>query len=261
MAKSTLYEIVVDILNDMDGDFVNSINDTEEAQQVAQIVKSTYQALMSNRNWPHTKRLTQLVPYSDNTLPTHMRMQDDIKELVSIHYLARRTDSDRDYYEEIKWKDPDDFLRSANNRVNEGDTLAVTDPSGVTLHVGTKYNPTYFTSFDDTTLVFDSYNHLIDDSLRSSKIQAIAYIIPPFVMDDNFIPDLPLEAFTLLIEEAKSKAMFKLKQMQDSKAEQESGRQNRWLSRKSWRAKGGIKYPNYGRNRGRYRDPTFRRDN
>jgi hypothetical protein len=58
---------------------------------------------------------------------------------------------------------------------------------------------------------------------------------------------LPEFAFTALIEEAKSRASFRLKQVVDQKAEQESARQNRWISRKSRRLNGGIQYPSYGR--------------
>ena len=43
--------------------------------------------------------------------------------------------------------------------------------------------------------------------------------------------------------------MFKLKEVQDIKSEQEAGRQQRWLSRKAWTVNGGIRYPNYGRGR------------
>jgi len=46
MAKMTVLEIVQDILNDIDGDEVNSIDDTLESEQVAQIVKSTYDAII-----------------------------------------------------------------------------------------------------------------------------------------------------------------------------------------------------------------------
>ena len=54
--KMNLLEITQDILNDMDGDEVNSIDDTFESAQIAQIIKSTYYAIISNRNWPHTRR-------------------------------------------------------------------------------------------------------------------------------------------------------------------------------------------------------------
>ena len=82
--KYTLLEIVADILSDMDGDFISSINDTDEAMQVAQIVKTNYQAMMSNRNWPHTKRVINLTPFTDNLLPTHIRLEDSVKEVVSV---------------------------------------------------------------------------------------------------------------------------------------------------------------------------------
>lgn len=69
-------------------------------------------------------------------------------------------------------------------------------------------------------------------------------------MTDTFIPVLPEEAFTLLLEESKSRASLKINQQADQKAEQEAGRQNRWLAGKQWRAHKGERTPNYGR-RGR----------
>ena len=48
MAKMTLLEITQDIMSDMDSDNVNSINDSVEALQVAQVVKTTYYNIISN---------------------------------------------------------------------------------------------------------------------------------------------------------------------------------------------------------------------
>ena len=42
MAKLTLLEMTQDIMSDMDSDEINSINDSVEALQVAQIIKTTY---------------------------------------------------------------------------------------------------------------------------------------------------------------------------------------------------------------------------
>lgn len=262
--KYSLVEIVADILSDMDGDFVNSINDTDEAMQVAQIVKTTYQAMMSNRNWPHTARVVSITPYADNLLPTHTRIEDNVKEVISVYYDIRTLENTRLNYRQIKYLDPDDFLRYTNNRnSNDVNSSVVLDPSGVKLIVSSNKAPEYYTSFDDSTIVFDSYDSAVDTTIQGSKSQVRAYIIPTFEMADDFVPDLPDEAFALLIEESKSKAMFKLKQTQDVKAEQEAGRQSRWLSRKSWRAHAPDIYPySYGRKnaKGRRRDPTFRRD-
>lgn len=250
MSKLTLLEITQDILNDINGDPVNSINDTEEAEQVASIVRSTYRAMISNRNWPHTLTTVNLTPSGDNLLPTHMTVEEDIKELVSLYYNKVEQGDTRVRYDEIKWKDPDEFLRLVFNRNSEANNVqTVDDPSGVKLLILNDKAPDYYTSFDDNTLVFDSFDSEVDSTLQSNKTLARAYVTPEFVLEDTHTPDLPEEAFSALIEEAKSKASLKLNEVQDMKSEQEAGRQQRWLSRKAWRVKGGIRYPDYGRKR------------
>lgn len=261
--KYSLLDIVVDILSDMDGDFVNSINDTDEATQVAQIVKTTYQAMISNRNWDHTARVLNITPFADNLLPTHTKIEDNVKELISVYYDTRKQSETRLNYQQIKYLYPDDFLRYTNQR-NSDDTNCdvILDPSGVKILIMKNKAPEYYTSFDDTTIVFDSFDSQVDSTIQANKTQIRAYIIPIFEMEDDFVPDLPDEAFVALIEESKSKAMFKLKQTQDVKAEQEASRQQRWLSRKSWRVMERDMYPySYGRKnaKGRRKDPTFRR--
>lgn len=258
--KMTLLEIVQDILNDLDSDEVNSIDDTFEAQQVAQIVKSTYFAMMSNRNWPHMKKGISLEASGDDAYPTHMKLSDNVKELLFINYNKAKDGETKRRYEKVSWCEPDDFLRMSNQRDSDESNIdIITDYSGIELLIRNDLAPRYFTSFDDSWLVFDSYDSAVDDTLQESKIQAQGYVIPGWEPVDDFIPQLPDEAFTLLLEEAKSRASLKLKQVQDIKAEQEATRQNRWLARKDWRVHGGIQYPNYGRNNAKYhKDPTFK---
>lgn len=261
--KYTLLEIVSDILSDMDSDYVDSINDTDEANQVAQIVKTTYQAMISNRNWPHTARVINITPSGNNLLPTHTSIPSNVKELISVYYDTHKLTDTRINYSQIKYLDPDDFLRYTNARnSNDVNCSVVVDPSGVKILIMKDKAPEYYTSFDDSNIVFDSYDSAVDSTIQANKTQIRAYIIPTFEMIDSFVPDLPDEAFSALIEEAKSKAMFKLKQVQDIKAEQEATRQQRWLSRKAWRVHEGDIYPySYGRKnaKGRRKDPTFRR--
>jgi hypothetical protein len=261
--KFTLLEIVQDVLSDMSGDFVNSIDDTEESQQVAAIVRSTFNSMLSNRNWPHTAKIINITPYSDSNYPTHVKLESPIKELISIYYDKRKSTTDKKSILRVKWKDPDDFLRyvySRNSQSNNTDTI--TDPTGVILLIDNNKAPDYFTSFDDDTLVFDSYDSDVDSTIQASKTTVRAYVMPEFRMVNDYVPDLPDEAFAALIAEVKSRAQFELRQIVDQKSEQDARKQDSWLSRKAWRAKGGIKYPDYGRRRGTryYRDPTFRQD-
>lgn len=248
MAKMSLIEIVSDIMNDIDADFVNSIDDTTESQQVAQIVKSTFFALMHRRNWRSNKQLLQLVASGDDALPTHMYLPENLSELTLINYDCKREGQTRKFYKNIKFIYPDEFLRRQNGLNDEADNVdVIQDPTGVELIIRNDVPPTYWTSFDDKAIVFDSYEKGVEDTLQTHKVQAFGYVTPQWVHTDSAIPDIPEEDFTLLLEEAKSRASMKIRQVADQKAEQEAQRQDRWLSRRQWRAHGGVRYPNYGR--------------
>jgi len=260
MAKKTLLEIVQDIANDLDTDEINSISDTTEGVQIANIVKSTYEAIISSRNWPHTAQLIRITPSGDNTKPNIMTIEDEIKEMISLYYNKAKLGETRLRYEEVKYIEPDDMLRLFYGRNTDSDNIDVITNGTQVYAVKNDTAPTYYTSFDDNTLVFDSYDSEVDSTLQASKTQVRAYVMPEFTISDSYIPDLPEEAFSYLIEEAKSKAAMKIAQKQDSKSEQESRRQNQWLSRKAWRVEGGIKYQRFGRKSGRKLDPTFRQD-
>ena len=261
MAENLL-SITQEILSAMTSDNVNSITDTEESEAVARIVLSTYRAMTSNRTWKHFNRLLKLNSPSDTAQPTHLSVEDKVKELTLINYNKAKLGETRLRYEEIIWQEPDSFLRYTNQRNNEDSNIViVTDPTGVKLLIRTDVHPTRYTSFDDKNIVMDSYDIGIDDTLHPDNVQAYGNIMPTTSLVDGWEPDLPEEAIAGLVEEARSKAQFNINSTRDIKAEQESGRQQRWLSRKNWTISGGIKYPNYGRRSAKFsREPTFERN-
>lgn len=244
--KQTLFEIVDDILNDLDADKVNSINDTVESEQVAQIVKSCYYEMLSNRNWPHTQKLIQLDSLGDVTKPNYLMVPSNMKEMVFFKYERVDPNGGLPILMEVKYRYPDEFLRLTAPRNNDN-TISVTDFSGSTLRIYNNASPSYWTSFDDVHLVTDSYDADSENTHQKAKSQVLAYMVPTWNPIDTFVPDLPPDAFSALIEEAKSTAFLALKQMPNQKAEQKATRQQRWLSRKAWNLHGGVRYDNYGR--------------
>jgi len=246
--KKSLIEIVQGILNDSDSDSVNSIDDTVESQQVAQILKTCYFEMIGNRNWPHLQKLVQLDHVGDLTKPNYLKLPDNLKELSSFKYEKQRVGDTKTVLEDVIWRYPDEFLRTTQSRNSNNDNVdTVVDFSGSKILVLNDVAPSYWTSFDDKHIVTDAYNKYLDDTLKKSKTQALAYINPTWERLNESIPDLPIEAFPALLEEAKSTCFTSIKQMVNQKAEQKAGRQNRWLSRKAWSLEGGVKYEDYGR--------------
>lgn len=245
---TTLLDITQGILSDMSGDAVNSIFDTEEAEQVARIVVSTYNAIVSRNEWKYHRRLVTLVPSTDSNLPTHMTLPTNVKELISVNYNKIKTGETRQSFREVKFCLPDDFLRRTNLRDDTSTNITtVADPSGIMLYIKNDKAPEWYTSFDDTTIVFDSWDSAVDSTLVEAKTQAQAYIQPTLSLLDTSVPDLPLDAVAYLIEESTSRCQLKIAEFQDLKAEQEAGSQKRAISRKAWRVNSERRYPDYGR--------------
>lgn len=246
MAKMTLLEMVQNILSAMDSDEVNSIGDTVEALQVAEVVRETYDELFSNVNAPSHDTLVQLEPLSDVNRPNYLRLQDAIKEIKWIKY-DYRTDDETDY-QDIEYLSPESFLQTLINRRGQGSTTEITDFSGAKLYVFNDANPTYWTTFDNEYIVFDSFNSEVESSLQASKSLAWGQVHPAFNLDDDFIPDLDAELFPMFLAEAKSVCFLNFKQSPSPKEEQRVKRQRVRNQNNRWRMNQ-RKYdgPNYGR--------------
>lgn len=251
MAKMTLLEIVQDIMSDMDADDVNSINDTPEATQVAQIVKTTYYNIIDGRDYDFLYELFQLESSGNSSRPTYMKLPETIIDLKWLKYNNRKNTETKNKYEVVTYKHPDEFLEITDKRNNDNsDVDVISDPSGIKVHIYNDRGPKYFTSFNDEDLVFDAYDSVKESTLTVSNTQAYGKRSVTFTLLDTFTPDLPVQMFSYLLNEAKSVAFTTLKQTANPKAEQASVSQKRRMSQDAWRLKKGIHYPNYGRKKG-----------
>lgn len=248
MPRYTVLDMVQDILSDLDSDEVNSINDSVEALQVAQILKSTYFNTIDGKDWPHLYQPFQLTSSGTTARPTHMRLPDNIIDVSWVKYDCKELGETRDRVKNIVFKTPAAFLEILEQRDSTNTTVTeVTDTSGISLNIHNDRAPLYFTSFDNEYVVFDAYDSAVDSTLQTAKTSCYGKVYPTWTMSDTFVPDLPTQSFSYLLNEAKSTASLRLKQMPDQKAEQHSITQKRRQSQAAWRIAGGITMPNYGR--------------
>ena len=218
----------------MDSDPVDSIDETVEAIQVADIVKEAFFELMSQRDWPFLFNTGSLQGLGDVNNPTKMKMPDTWKKVKWIKYNKKT----------ITYIDPESFTEMIDNR---SELAGVINANGYVINA----DPIYWTSFDDTFIVFDGFNNSAESTLQASNSKAYAAIAPTWSHVDSFVPALPEKFFPTLLAESKSQAFVNLKQQSNNREERKAQRGRMAMRNEAWRNdEASIKFNrkvNYGR--------------
>src|SRR3569833_3362910 len=85
--QMTLLDITQDILSSLSSDEVNSISDTAESMQVANIVRQKYRDIVNRVNLPEHDQLIQLDPSLDSDVPVMMYVPDGVAEIKWLKYF------------------------------------------------------------------------------------------------------------------------------------------------------------------------------
>lgn len=86
MPKVTLLDLVQRILMPTGGDPVNSIHDTIEAEQIAQVVRSCYRDMAAELTLGHQGELQCLEHVATEELPTLLKIPDMVHQIEFINY-------------------------------------------------------------------------------------------------------------------------------------------------------------------------------
>jgi hypothetical protein len=227
--KYTLLEMVQIILaTSLDSDPVNTIGETIESAQVAQIVIDTYDEKYAKRDVQDREGLIKLTALADTTRPTHMLVPDDCEEIHWIKYNSK----------DVTYKPPSDFFRDALSYNTVSSTLPVNvSDFGSQFFIRTDIDPQFYTTLNNRMLIFDAFNQTDDSTLQNSKTFCWGRVSPVFALTDSAIPPfLSPDDFPGLLAEAKAVASMSLRQVPDQKAEQFSRRQRTRELNDLWRA-------------------------
>ena len=207
------------ILESRDAQVVNSIEDTREAMQVANIIKETYYHLLYVRDIKSRTNLITFDSLSDLTHPTYLRFKDDVAQIDMLKYFDKK----QERYVDLTMLDPQDFIeRSLMLNPKDEHITTCKDFSGVNFNVYNDRAPTFWTSFDDEHIVFDAYNKEVEDTITETNAMAYGIKYPEFKLEDTFIPDLAPQHFSLLLSKSKVMAAMELDkeydQLEDDRA-------------------------------------------
>lgn len=229
--KQTLLDMTQNILSAMSSDEVNSISDSPEALQVAQIIKNKYFDIIARGSLPEHNQMFQLQPSTDATQPVLMYIPDGVSKVEWIKYYDSLANVvEYKYVTMLPVKQFIDMVNGFNPSESNVHSFSFADtsngfPGNYTFYYKNDRQPSFCTILSNYYVIFDSYDATQDSTLQASKSMGFGRIVPIFNMVDGFIPDLDNQQFPLLINEAKSWAFYELKQQPHQLALQETKRQ------------------------------------
>lgn len=189
--QRTLLQVVQEYLDATSGFYVDSIFDTDESQQVAKIAERIYYKMVNAYpNLLFTMKEMTLDPLSDATRPNYMIIPKGVQKIQESKVYYNVSKDGGLQYKLIQYLPPLEFIETTSN-VSSNNSIIVEGFDGNKMSVKTNQFPTYYTSFDNKYLVFDSYNSDIDTTLQSSKTKVVASGEEVFLQEDDFVIPVP----------------------------------------------------------------------
>lgn len=266
--KYTLLDVVQVVLSSTDSDEVNSITDTVESMQAAQIARQAYLNIAYKGELPENKTLFELNASLSVSLPTLMYKPSSIQDIQWIKYNKATVTDTLPNFSVVDYVCLEDFFDrmyhlNINDPTTVQGTLTLNGSDTITLFWKNNVAPSYWTTFDDSTLIFDSYDSAVDSTLQKTKTLSYGTESFGFTLTDSFVPDLDEPQHQLWMNEAKALAWAELKQTTHQKAETEA--RKGWVNLMKTKQSAPDKLnpldrtPNYGRNGGSVTSGTYRR--
>ena len=228
MAKRTILKLVQDIGKAIGSDEIDSLDETIESVEIADILEQVFNEVISRKRWEFLKdRPRQLdARAGGSTQLNTLVIPSDVTRVNCLQY--RNTENTRVEFTKIQYLQPCEFYEQVQPRNPADDNItAIAGTDGVLLNIITDAPPTFWTSFDEEIITFDAYDaakgtgNLVADSV------IIADIVPAVdFTDPTAVLPLPQRMETLIYNEAISTCAIRLRQTVDPKAERIARRQH-----------------------------------
>jgi len=223
MAIKNILQYVQACLSTMDSDEVDSIGETAEATQVANLLSDCYDELIQRQEWEFLKGPVTLIAGVNPALPTQFTLPTNLRHLYSVWYNTGVDGNLR--RQEICYLCPEEFLRRYGSGPVNSDRQLVTVGNQIQFYIRNNHQPSHYTSFDAKTLYFDSFDSGVETTLVSNKVSAFGISNPQFTVSDGFIPLLPEHMVPLLQATLNAAAHLYFKQQASSSDEVRARRQ------------------------------------
>lgn len=184
--RHNLLTMVQDMLSTIEAENVSGLAGSEatvESDMCVQIANRGFEMMITKLRWKHTRNIARLEAAAE------------LNEL-KLNTGVIAFDPDHVWYgtRKVNYMLPEDFLSRVQSRVVDG--VSFVEMGEIVVQVG--FEPQYYTSFDDETLIFDSIPDDIN-GLDATETRVLTYSIPTSrLTDDGDVFDLPAVAYPAL---------------------------------------------------------------
>ena len=252
MPKKTLLQIVQKVAQKINSDEVTSLTEgSVEILDIAEMCREVLEDLSIRNDWEFLK--DQLMPLEAGTNAIELTIPDNVKKVQTLRYRYTEGGVQKGF-RTLTYLHPDDFLhRLQNNRPSEPNTDTITI-NGIELYPRTNRQPRYWTSFNEQTVVVDSYDAAENPTgVEATDSTILATINLDFTGSDvdGWIAPIPEQLFTLWEQECVAEGFVQFRQAENPRAERRSRRSYIQQIRKEpvTNKDEGTKEVNYGRKR------------
>lgn len=210
-AKLSLLQLVQRVLSSMDSDRVDTIDETEESVQVAELARDVYYEMITDGEWPFLHSAIRVASQNNPANPTAVDLQDDVRQIMWLRYNVAQV-GDEPQFRELRYEEPTEF--ASRRSVPGQGRLLVTIGDNLQCYVSTDTQPGYWTSFDDGTIYLDAVDQDLESTIQASKLTVYGVRIPDFLVEDDFVPDFPAHFFPLYLAELRKAAFGYFKNSQ-----------------------------------------------
>lgn len=218
--RYTLLELVKRILEAMESDEVSDINETVESVSVANIVKECYFDIVGRLNMDEQEGLFKLDASGDNTKPVLMYIPSTVSRIKWLQYnkedLTFPNYTDLRFVSNAEYISMQSGLDSTDTTIDQI-TVSINGQNYV-FHYRNNRLPSYYTIFDERLVLFDGYDSTIETTLTQVRTLGFGSLVPEFLFQNDFVPDLDPRQFQLLLQESKATAFTELKQVENPRA-------------------------------------------
>lgn len=223
--KYTLLEIIQRVGSVIKSDEITELDETIEAVDIRNEIQNTFDDLMSTWDWEflkhHPRKLDAITP----ARVVQLAIPSDVKHIEKLMYNARSAVGSDPVFKNLTYLKPSEFHELVLRRQLGANVEECDVGDGVAIRVYNDQEPSYFTSYDEVTVVFDAYQKSVDAAgIDPAKTAVIATLILNSGSTADWSPAVPEYIHNLWFQESVARCSSQIRGVENGRYERQARR-------------------------------------